>query len=172
MKKIVLIIAHEGFQHLEYRVPKRIIEDAGMQVLTASDAPGNARGKDGSNQLVDLLLTEVNPTDYDGVFVIGGPGALKHLDNQETNRIVNEAMILGKPYGSICISSRILAKAHVLTEKKATGWDGDNELAGIFSQNNVAYVREPVVIDGNAVTAVGPEAAEEFGHAIVNVLGV
>lgn len=170
MKKVVLIIAHEGFQHIEYRVPKKILEDAGFSVATASDKAGKATGKDGSTQTVDLLLEDVNPKSVDGIFFIGGPGALVHLDNQESYRILNEAMILGKAYGAMCISSRILAKAHVLTQKKATGWDGDNELVGIFLQNNVEYLREPVVIDGNVVTASGPEAAEEFGQGMVSVL--
>ena len=47
MKKILFIIAGEGFQSREYGEPKRILEAAGIKVLTASDRPEKALGKDG-----------------------------------------------------------------------------------------------------------------------------
>lgn len=170
MEKVLLVIASQGFQHIEYRVPKQLLLEAGFIVVTASDALGVAVGKDGSEQVVDVELSAVDMKNYDALYFIGGPGALEHLDNQESNRIVNEAMILQKPYGAICISPRILARANVLVGRKATGWDGDGELAGIFANNNVEYVREPVVVDGNVITGNGPEAAEEWGKAIVALL--
>ena len=169
-KKVGLVIASKGFQPIEYGTPKQLLEDAGFLVVTISDAMGEAVAKDGSVAQVDKVLQDVDPKEFDGIFIIGGPGALDHLDNQETNRIVNEMMVLQKPYGAICISSRILAKAHVLTGKKATGWNNDGELETIFPQNNVTYVPEPVVVDGNIVTADGPSSAEAFGKAIISVL--
>ncbi|MBH41802.1 MAG: hypothetical protein CL685_03745 [Candidatus Magasanikbacteria bacterium] len=169
-KKVGLVIASKGFQPVEYGTPKQLLEDAGFLVVTISDATGEAVTKDGSVAQVDMVLQDVDPKEFDGIFVIGGPGALDHLDNQETNRIVNEMMVLKKPYGAICISPRILAKAHVLIGKKATGWNKDGELETIFPQNNVTYAPEPVVIDGNIVTADGPSSAEAFGKAIISVL--
>lgn len=168
--KVALLIASEGFEHTEYRTPKRLLEEAGVDVVTVSDQGGEAVGKDGSMQNVDIALEDFNPKDVDGVFAIGGPGALEHLDNQETNRIFNEAMLLQLPYGAICISPRILARANVLVGKKATGWDGDNALTELYAQNNVEYVREPVVVDGDVITASGPEAVEKFGEAIVSMV--
>lgn len=170
MKKILLVIASNGFQPIEYRVPKQLLTEAGFVVVTASDGVGEAIASDGSTQKVDVELPQVEAKNYDGVYFIGGPGALEHLDNQESNRILNEAMILQKPYGAICISPRILAKANVLTGRLATGWDGDGELAEIFETNNVEYVWQSVVIDGDVITGSGPEAAEEWGRAIVSFL--
>ncbi len=166
MKKILLIVAGEGFQHQEYLDTAKVLVDAGFVVVTASDRAQIAIAKNGMQVAVDVLLEKVDPINFDGIFFIGGPGALEHLDNQESNRILNEVMILERPYGAICIAPRILARAHVLVGKRATGWDGDEELAKIFAQNNVAYIREPVVVDGNIVTANGPAAAHDFGEAI------
>lgn len=169
MKKVLLVIASRGFQHIEYRVPKQLLTEAGFVVVTASDVIGVAVAKDGSEQVVDVVLSDVDVMEYDGVYFIGGPGALECLDTQESNRILNEAMILQKSYGAICIAPRILARANVLVGRKATGWDEDGELAEIFENNNVEYVREPVVVDGNVITANGPSAAEEWGRAIVKL---
>jgi len=170
MKKVLLVIAFVDFQEKEYFDTKAALEQAGIEVITASDEAGEATAKDGSKIFVELTLEKVDPINFDGIFFIGGPGALEHLDTQESNRILNEMMIAQKAYGAICISSRILAKAHVLVGKKATGWDGDGELAQIFSQNNVEYIPEDVVIDGNVVTAEGPTSAKVFGEMIVHIL--
>lgn len=169
-KVILLVVAFHNYQPIEYGDTKQVLASAGLLVKTASDQMGTATTKDGSTTSVDIVLSDVNPADYAGVFFIGGPGALEHLDTQESNRILNEAMLAQMPYGAICIAPRILAKANVLTGKKATGWDDDGKLAEIFAQNNVEYVREPVVVDGNVVTANGPGAAREFGEAIAHLL--
>jgi ribosome-associated protein len=38
--KILLVVAHEGYQPIEYGTPKKILEDAGYTVVTASRAGG------------------------------------------------------------------------------------------------------------------------------------
>lgn len=173
-KKVLLIIAHNGFQPVEYSVPKKILQEAGITVVTASDAPGVAVSSISSEPAkVDLVLDEVKVGDYEGIFFIGGPGALEHLDNKKSYRIIRG--IVGAPsprplWGAICISPRILAKAGVLKNKTAAGWDGDNELFGILESAGATYVREPVVVDGNLITASGPPAAEEFGKVILKEL--
>jgi protease I len=164
--KVLFVIASHGYQHVEYGVPKKFLEERGVDVVTASDAAGKATGNDGSMVDVDVVLDEVDPAQYDGIFFIGGPGAIEHLNNGQSHRILNETMLQEKAYGAICVSPRILAEAHVMTGKKATGWDGDDALAVLFAQHNVTYVRDPVVVDGNVVTANGPDAAQAFAEAI------
>lgn len=171
MKSVLLVIAFEDYQPFEYSEPKRILETAGHKVFTVSDEFGMARSDNEEFSVkVDIKIDDVDIEKYDGLFFIGGPGALVHLDNQNSYKLLKKWQTTGKPYGAICISPRILAKAGVLQNKKATGWDGDNKLADIFLGNNVEYIKEPVVVDGNIVTANGPEAASEFGQAILQVL--
>ncbi|MBI4427225.1 MAG: DJ-1/PfpI family protein [Candidatus Magasanikbacteria bacterium] len=171
-KKILFVIASEGFQPIEYGDAKKVLEAAGLIVVTASDHVGAAVARDGSTAAVDLLVKDVIPEDYDGLFFIGGPGALEHLDNEDSYKLLREWQKTGKPYGAICISPRILAKAGVLRNKKATGWDGDGELADIFVDNGVEYVRQPVVVDGNVVTGNGPSAARDWGEKIGGILNI
>ncbi len=171
LKKIVLLVAHDGYQPIEYGVTKEILShNPAITVLTASNKPGEATAADESTTTVDLTVQEINPKEIDGLFLIGGPGALEGLDTPDVYALLQEMMSLDKPFGSICISSRILAKAGVLGGKKATGWDGDDELNGIFSEHAVTYTREPVTTDGTIVTATDPKAAERFGQSIIKVL--
>lgn len=169
-KKVILLVASDGYQPVEYGVTKDTLQAADITVLTASDKPGTATAKDNSTTTVDLTVDQINPHTIDGLFIIGGPGALTWLDTPQVHTILQKLMALDKPYGAICIASRILAKAGVLGNKQATGWDGDDKLDGIFEEHAVTYVRQPSVIDGKVVTAVDPLAAESFGKNILKVL--
>ncbi len=170
-KKILLIIAHEGYQPIEYGKPKKTLEDADFQVVTASDKPGIATATDHSTTTIDIVLDEVNVDDYAGVVFIGGSGCLEHLDNEVSYRIIRKAVEDYKLLGAICVAPRILAKAGALNEKNATGWDNDGLLPGIYEQYNVSYLPEVnVVTDDVIITATGPKAAKDFGEEIVNLL--
>lgn len=170
MKKFLLVIAHEGFQPVEYYSAKAALEEAGNAVMTASDGAGEANpAYDGAPAKIDIDISDAKAADYDGVLIVGGPGALDHLDNDHVYRLAREAAAEGKIWGAICIATRILANAGVLKGRKATGWDGDNELGGILSKAGAEYLRQPVAVDGRLVTATGPKAAEEWGRAIAKL---
>lgn len=169
-KTVVLIIASNGYQPVEYGRTKETIEKAGIAVITASDALGIAISSGDKTAQVDMLVQKIDPEKYAGIFIIGGPGALEHLDNMSTHDVMRKAAQLSKPYGAICISPRILAKIGLLKGKKATGWDADQELSKIFGANGVTLVPNDVVVDGTVVTAAGPVAAQKFGEAIISVV--
>ena len=170
-KKVLLIIASQGYQPIEFNEPRKLLQENGFQVFTASDKSGQAVASDGSTVVVDYTLEKVNPDKFDAVFVIGGSGALEHLDNPETYRIVQDIdKDMYKALGAICISTRILANAGVLQFRRVTGWDGDNKLADILKKVGATYVKTGVVVDDNLVTAIGPDSAKDFAQAIVDLL--
>lgn len=168
--KILFIIASEGFQPIEYEEPKKILEDAGFTIVTASDKPGIAKSEDGVTAKVDLTLDKVNVKDYDGIFLMGGPGAMEHLDNEHTGRIVKEGSERHMPLGAICVSTRILAKNNALTRKRATGWNGDGELEELYKTYDVKYLPQPVVVEENVITATDPSVAKLFGQEIITLM--
>lgn len=169
MVTIILVVAHTGFQPLEYSIPKKILTDAGFKVITASTIAGTATSSIGTTTKVDITLDKLNLNDFDGIYFVGGPGALDNLDNATSYKLLQSVAAAQKPYGVICISPRILAHAGVLKTKKATGWDDDGELADVFKKHGVSYIHKPVVVDGTIITATGPSAAEEFGNSIVRL---
>ncbi len=171
-RKILMIIAHEGFQQVEYGIPKKTFEQAGFTVVTASNKPGMATAKDKSQAKVDLTIEQAIASDYAAIVLVGGPGAMDTLDNESTYQLAREAHDLGKLIAAICISTRILAHASLLTEVAATGWDGDDQLGEIYDEYGVTYVQAPVVSDQNFVTATDPSASQEFADTIVRSLKV
>jgi protease I len=170
-KKAVMVIAFRDFRDAEYFVPKEILEEAGIEVKTASNKLGTAIGADGGDTKVDLLVSQINVSDFDAIIFVGGPGCLDALDNEESYRIAREAVSQNKVLAAICISPVILARAGVLRGKRATVWnDFVKSQAKILKREGAIFEDKPVVVDGKIVTANGPEAAKDFGEAILSLL--
>jgi len=171
-KKAVIVIAFQGFQDFEYSETRRVLEDAGIEIIVASSLKGEAQGKSGEKVTVDIIVDEVVPEDFDALIFIGGPGALEYVDNLSVHQLVQQVVSQDKVLAALCIAPEILARAGVLKEKKATVWSDSVDQSPIeFLENEGAkYVEEPVVVDGKIVTGNGPEAATEFGQKIVEVL--
>ena len=168
---VLLIIAYQAFQALEYNGTVKELEKAHIPFVIASNKAGIAIAADNATRVpVKLTIKEINPSHYAGIFLIGGPGALSALDNQDTYTVMKTFAKTGKPFGAICVSPRILAHAGLLTGKKATGWDGDLALEKLFKQYQIRYIKKNVVTDDIIVTGNGPSAAPEFGKAIISLL--
>ncbi len=167
---VVFIIASEGYQSIEYATPKKILEQAGFMVATASDKPVTAIAADKSTTRVDMTINNIIVDHYAAVVFIGGPGALEKLDNSVSYDLVKAAHQAKKIIAAICIAPRIFTKTGIFKGKRATGWDEDHELADLFENAGMIYERRPVIVDGSLITATGPAAAHEFGTKIVERL--
>jgi protease I len=167
-KKAVMIIAFRDFRDAEYFVPKEILEKGGIEVKTASNRMGTAIGADGGDTKVDLLVSQINVSDFDAIIFVGGPGCLDALDNEDSYRVAREAVSQGKVLAAICISPVILAKAGVLKGKKSTVWtDFTKSQAKVLEKEGAVFEDKPVVVDGNIITANGPRVAKDFGEKVL-----
>ena len=170
--KALIVIAFRNFQDMEYLIPKKILEKAGIETKTISSKKGMAIGVFGETILIDETVSEVKIDDYDALIFVGGGGCLSYLDNQDSYKIIKEAVIKDKLLAAICISPVILAKAGVLENKKATVWNSPTDQFPVrqLEENKAIYQKDPVVVDGRIITARGPEVADLFGETIVELL--
>lgn len=172
-KKVALVIAHKQFQPIEYFGTKDVLEKAGITVVTASNQAGPAYdGIDNKATAVDKTVDEINVSDYAGIFLIGGRGAMDYLDNKNVYALMTKARDAGLVWGAICISPRILAHADIVRGTAMTGWDDDHKLKSILEVAGALLEPKPVVFDreNKLITAQGPKASEAFGQAIVAAL--
>lgn len=169
-KKIVFVVASQGYNSVEYGVPKKLLQEHGYIVITSSDTDVRAHAQDGSSTNVDIPLNKLNITDFDGLVFIGGPGALKHLDNDLSYSVIQKANRAGMMIAGICSATRILAKAGALITREATGWNEDGALPEVLDAHGALFSDDEVVTDHVMVTAKGPEQAEEFAHHIMGVV--
>ncbi|HOI42877.1 MAG TPA: DJ-1/PfpI family protein [Elusimicrobiales bacterium] len=166
-KKIAILIAFQGFRDEEYIEPKRILEAAGIKVDTVSTAKGQAQGKFRLTAQVDKVVDEVKAGDYDALALVGGPGALEHLDNRKVHELFREAMEAGKVVGAICISPVVLAHAGLLKGRRVTCFpDGAPEL----EKAGAKFTGSELEMDGKLITASGPAPARKYGQALVEAL--
>lgn len=171
-KKIAMVIAFRDFRDEEYFIPKQTLESAGAVITTASTSLGKAIGKLGGEAEVNVLLKDIKVGDYDAVLFIGGPGAANYIEDETCHRIAKETVEASKVLGAICIAPAILAKAGVLEGKKATVWSSimDKSAVKILEEGGADFQKDPVVIDGKIITALGPPVAKEFAQKIIEVL--
>lgn len=171
-KKVVLIIANEGFQDVEYNETKKVLDLAGIDVVIASSSKNDAIGKFGKRVAIDIKINELNVKEFDAIIFIGGPGAREYINSQSAHNLALTAVRENKVLGAICIAPAILAKAGVLNGKMATVWSDqfDKTTIEILENQGAEYVDKAIVVDGNLITANGPDAALEFGQAIVKLI--
>lgn len=166
-KKAVLVIAEQAFRDEEYLQPKAVLEEAGVEVLTASTTTSEVLGKLGARVKPDLLISELNLEEIDLLVFVGGGGAQQYFEDPVAHNRARKMVDSGKLLGAICIAPVILARSGLLKGRKATVFiDGVDELR----ENGATYTGKQVEVDGKIITANGPEAARLFGEELVKQL--
>jgi len=166
-KKILMIIGSKDFRDEELLEPKKIFEDEGAKVIIASSTLEPIKGMLGKIIKADILIDDVKVDDYDAIIFVGGIGAKEYWENTTAHKIAKEAIEKDKKLGAICLAPVILAKAGVLKDKKATVWKSERRQ---LTDNGAQYTGKYLEVDGNIITADGPESARYFGLAILDAL--
>jgi protease I len=168
--RVLFVIAPERFRDEELEVPRRALETAGCRVEVASTKTGTARGMLGASVKVERSLADAGE-DWDAVVFVGGSGSPDHLwDSEPAHRLAQREHAAGRPVAAICLSGAVLARAGLLSGKRATVFPAPRAIAEL-KRGGAEYVPQPVIVDGTVVTASGPEAAEAFAAAILKQLG-
>jgi len=168
--EIVIVAAPEGFRDEEVFVPEDVFSDAGAFVLTASTTKKPIYGSQGGSTDPDVHIEDIRVDSLNALVIAGGQGAREYLWNNEALlRKVREANEKGKVIGAICISGAIPALAGIMNGKRGTVYP-DPEAIAVLKNSGETYVEEGVVVDGNIVTAAGPDHARGFAQAILALL--
>jgi protease I len=98
----------------------------------------------------EVAFRNVDPTQYVGLFVSGGraPEYLRY--NKELLRITRHFFETNKPVGVVCHGIEIVSAAGVIRGRRCTTVA---KCALDAEQGGAKYVDQPVVCDGNLVTA-------------------
>ena len=167
-KRVLMVVAPEGYKEEELSVPSGIFEDSGAEVVVASTRTGIARGMSGGEVAVNLSVGDVNISDYDAIVIVGGVGSMKYLwDDSDLRDMVRAAYDNHKAVAAICLSPVVLARAGILRDKECTAFVTAKEE---LIKNGGRYRDAGVVVSGNIVTAKGPEYAREFAMAVSDVM--
>lgn len=166
MKPILFIVA-PGFEEIELAAPVDILRRLEIPVVTAGLQGRAAEGAHGVPVTADMLMVDVDPEQYDGIVLPGGPASWTLRDTPGVLALVRAFHAAGKLVGAICAAPIALEAAGVLEGRRATCYPavkGDLKSAA-------EVLDTPAATDGNIVTGRGPGAALEFGFALADYLG-
>ncbi|MFX0208034.1 MAG: DJ-1/PfpI family protein [Candidatus Hodarchaeota archaeon] len=152
--RIVAFIA-DGFDYSELMKVKGYLTE--WEVLfTVAGLEGELTSHKGKTITSDMLILEVNISNYDCLFVPGGSSPYVLIENQTVIDLVQEANSSGLILAAICHGPLVLIKADVVRGKVVT---------------ETLKKKEAVVITGNIVTANFPYF-KELSLAMAKALGI
>lgn len=168
MKHILFVIANKKFQDFEYRIPREILENEWHQVTVCAEHTGLCVGVFDHETTATISLKEAKGENYDAIIFVWGWWALKQYQNHsEYLRLAKEAKLLC----AICIAPSLVSDSGLFQWKQVTGRDDEEWTRQKYIENNWwIFIKKNVVVDGNIITANGPQSAESFGWEIANTL--
>jgi 4-methyl-5(b-hydroxyethyl)-thiazole monophosphate biosynthesis len=167
--KKVLIPLAQGCEELEAVTIIDILVRGGVEVVTASlDDNRTITASRGVQIVAQTSLESVMADSFDMMILPGGiPGA----DNLEKDlRIIEKLKQTSQQGGfvsAICAAPKVLVKAGLLDNKKATSYPG---FINVNPAKGMSYIDLPVVEDSNIVTSRGPGTALDFSLALLEKL--
>lgn len=167
MARVLMVVAQKGFRDEELFETKAALERAHHACVIASRAAGSCVGSRGGETKASRAIDEVDPKDFDAVVFVGGPGAKVFFDDPAAIALARDTHAAKKLVAAICVAPTILANAAVLRGRKATAFSSEIDA---IQEGGATYEGPGVVVDGDVVTASGPDQAAAFGKALVSKL--
>ncbi len=166
----ILVLVAPGFEEIELSAPVDILRRLDVKLLLVGVESCRVTGAHSLVVEADMLLADVDASQYDGVILPGGPGSWLLRDTPAVLELVREMHAAKNLVAAICAAPIALEAAGVLTNRKVTCYPLAAVTDDLKSVESISDA--PTVIDGNIVTGRGPGAALEFGFAVACYLGL
>ena len=167
--KRVIALVEEDFEDLELWYPVLRLREEGAEVVVAGLGAETYHGKYGLPAEPDANVDDLDMRDFDAVLVVGGWAPDKLRRSEKVLELVRSADADGKLLGVICHGGWVPASAGILKGRTMTCTPG---IKDDVMNAGAEYVDEPVVVDGNLVTARRPPDLPAYGAALVDALSI
>ena len=166
--KILELLA-DGNETIELLTVVDYLRRAGIEIdMVSTTGSKSLRTSHGVNYQADFLLEEINPADYDGVYIPGGTvGAESLRVNEKVIEIVKDFDKANKLIAATCAGPIVLDRAGVLANKKATSFPtikAELKNIGQFIDDEI------VVTDGNITTGRGAAVTNYLALRLVEII--
>ncbi len=164
---MIYVFLADGFEELEALAPVDILRRGNRDVVTVGVTGKTVTGSHNVPVVCDMTVDEIKiDGSVQAIILPGGmPGTLNLEKSGILQKIIEECSKTGRLICAICAAPSILGHKGLLNGKEATcytGFEKDLEGATVKSQ--------PVVRDGNIITAFGAGAAFQFGFEILSAV--
>lgn len=165
----ILILATDGYERSELRVPLEELRKQGADVKIASLKAGEIKSWDetdwGDSVAVDLTVADVKIEDYHALVIPGGqinPDVLR--TDKQAVQIVRDFVNSGKPVAAICHGPWLLVEADALRGRKATSF---HSIQTDVRNAGATWEDKEVVTDQGIITSRSPKDLQAFVAKIV-----
>jgi protease I len=162
--KRIAFLATDGVEQSELEHPWRELQKAGADVELLSVHKGAIQAMrhmdKGDTFEVDELVSEADPSDYDGLVLPGGvanPDTLRA--NDKAVAFVRQFFAQSKPVAAICHAPWMLVEADVVRGRTLTSWPS---LKTDIKNAGGEWVDEEVYVDQGLVTSRKPDDLPAF----------
>jgi putative intracellular protease/amidase len=163
----ILILAYDGCAEFEVTLLGYLARGSGFGVVVAGpDGSPEVTGLGGFRLKIEVAVSQAEVEGYDALVVPGGEWE-SLIDDEAVSGLIRSFAEAGKLVAAICAGPLHLAKAGVLAGRAYTTSLSSNR-RGLFDWERKQ--EEPVVVDGNLVTAQGP-AFKAFAFMVLEQLG-
>ncbi len=161
---MIYVFLADGFEEAEALVTVDILRRAEIDVALVGVTGKEIVGTHGITVKAEKSIYEVDVVD--GVILPGGmPGTTNLEASRTVCNLVKQTALFGGLTAAICAAPSVLGHLGLLKGKSATCYPGfEDELIG------AEYSPEPVVADGNIITAKGAGSVFEFGFKLVEYI--
>lgn len=168
-KRIAFLVAPEGAEQVELTEPWKAVKKAGGTPELLSTQEGEIQAFNHLDRAdrfpVDRVVSEADPSDYDGLVLPGGVANPDYLRTQEEAvRFVRGFFEQGKPVAVICHGPWMLVEADVLRGRRITSWPS---LKTDIRNAGGEWVDEEVVVDQGLVSSRKPDDLPAFCAKLV-----
>jgi protease I len=163
----ILILSAENFEDSELLVPYYRFLEEGFTVDISSMGKGTITGKHGYEVKVHKTLDEVEPGEYDLLFLPGGKAPEAVRKQRAALDIAKHFFAANKPVAAICHGPQTLITAGLLKGKHVTCY---KSVAPEMKVAGALYEDKEVVVDGNLVTSRQPSDIPAFMREIMKIV--
>jgi protease I len=165
--KSILVITADNVEDLEFFYPYYRFVEEGYNVDVATPKGGEFKGKMGYGLPGTWKISDVNPSDYDLLYIPGGKAPAELKKDKETLELVRNFAQRGMPIAALCHGPQVLAAAGLIREKSIAGWP---EIQDEIEKAGGIYRDEKTVVDGQFITARWPADLPSFMRSVVEHL--
>ncbi|MCY0868393.1 MAG: type 1 glutamine amidotransferase [Desulfurococcus sp.] len=150
MARRILFLIGPEYEDIELLYPLYRLQEEGYETVIAAPTRGSIKGKVGYSVESNKTFDEVDPAEYDALVLPGGRGPERIRNYESVKRIVRYFIQENKPVAAICHGPQVLISAGVLKGRRLTSTPSvKDDVVNAGGE----WIDQPVVVDGNLVTA-------------------
>ena len=164
---MVCVLLGTGFEESEALVPVDLLRRAGIPVTLVGLTDLEVTGSHQITVKADKLLSEVDPLDFEMIFLPGGAGGVASISAcPQALELIRAIYAQGRYVAAICAAPTVLASLEMLQDRPAVCYPGmEAQLSGAIVKKGV-----PVVRDGTIITGEAAGSAFAFGLKLIEML--